>query len=121
MRDPTAPGGGTVEPAHAEELSQHRARRPAGDVDPRLQLLRVLLPGPARLERQLGKWVPAHPDGGRIERPGLDVPAVLVRLPPVEPRRLDLHLTHGDAGGDDPEADMGGIEPVMADRRLRIV
>src|SRR5687768_8628678 len=55
----TAPGEGAGElPPGSDLAGVERARRPAGLVDPRLELLRVDEPAPASLQRQFGGRVP---------------------------------------------------------------
>src|SRR5438270_4068244 len=88
------------------------ARRPAGLVDTRLELFRILEPSPAPLQPKLARRIPRQANRGRIQRAGLDVPAMLVGLATVEPAYLQLHSIEHDAGGHDAEADVRRIEPV---------
>ena len=79
-------------PAVAHRPRIDPARRPALLVDAGLELLGLLEMRPAALQRQCRGRIPRQPHRGRIERPGLDVPAMLVGLAAVEARRLDLDI-----------------------------
>src|SRR6185437_565170 len=68
---------------------------------------------------QLAGRIPGEAQGGGVEYAGLDVPPILIRLAAVEARAFQLPVPPGDARRDHAEADMRGIEPVVADRRLR--
>ena len=74
----------------AISFAHMRACRPALLVDARLELLGLLEMAPAALQRQRLRRVPGQPDGRRIQRPRLDVPAMLVGLAAVEAADLDL-------------------------------
>src|SRR5512146_1625153 len=105
-------------PARCDVVGPQSTRRPALLVDVWLQLLGIDEMAPAALQRERARWVPGEADRGRIKRPGFDVPAMLVRLAPVEAADLDLHAIEHHPGGDHAEADVRGIEPVMRDRRF---
>src|SRR5688500_11004963 len=78
-------------PVRSDLAGIKRACGPACLVDTGLELLGVDEPPPAPLQGQLGGRIPRKPDGGGVERRGLDVPAVLVGLAAVEAAGLDLH------------------------------
>src|SRR5207248_8039482 len=56
----------------------------------------------------------------RVQRVEVEVPAVVVGLAAVEPRRFQFHLPRVKRGGSDAEADVRGILPVMRQRRKRV-
>ena len=73
---------------------------------------------PAALEGERARRIPRYADRGRIQRSGFDVPAALIRLAAVEAACLDLDSVEDESGGQDAEADVGRIEPMVADRRF---
>src|SRR3954463_14661657 len=78
---PPAPGERRRPPVFgADPLRPDRARGPAGLVPPRLELLGSLEVRPASLQRELARRVPREAQRRRVERPRLDVPAMLIRL-----------------------------------------
>src|SRR5690349_20809711 len=87
----SAPGEGRGRlPARRHFVRPQRTRRKALLVHPWLKLLGVDEAAPAPLQRERASRVPRQPDRGGIERSGLDIPAVLVRLAAVEAADLDL-------------------------------
>ena len=105
-------------PAGGDRVRPQCACRPAGLADARLELLGVDEPSPAALQRNRSCRIPRDAHGRRIERPGLDVPAMLVGLACVESARFDLHLVDDQPRGEHAEADVRRIEPVVGDRRF---
>ncbi len=116
-----APGEGRL-PIPAGELPV--VGRRCGEpvlADVRLQLLGALDVAVAHLQGPVGGRIEAQTAGPGVQSKGIEVPAVLVRLAAIEHRALDLPGAMDEAGGDHPEGDVGGIQPMMGDRRGRIV
>ena len=67
-------------------------------------------------------WVHRESAGVRIQVAAavVEIVAVLVRLPAVEQRPLDLHRVAEEAGGEDAKRDVGGILPVVRQGRQRV-
>src|SRR6476661_5043834 len=105
-------------PARRDLPRIKQTRRQPLLVDARLELLGILEMPPAGLERQLRRRIPRYPHRCRIERPGFDIPAMLVGFAAVETADLQLDAVEHDPAGDDAEADMRRIEPMVADRRF---
>ena len=75
----------------------------------------------ANLRRPARRWVPRCAHRPAVEARLLDIPALLVRLAPGEDRSFELELACRHSRRCDAIGDVRRIEPVMRDRRLRIV
>ena len=89
-------------------------------VDAGLELLGFLKMGPAALQREVACRIPGQANRSRIERPGFDIPAMLVRFAAVEDRCLRAPPRAGDAAGHDSIGQVRRVEPVMRNRGDRI-
>src|SRR5437660_1195908 len=98
--------------------------------------LATALHGPRVLQRRRATdhiaWLlslrPRHPILGRedrqtrrpgVDRPIVDVPAILIRLSSIESAGLEANLPVQNAGGQDFIGDVRGILPMVPERRLR--
>src|SRR5689334_14168222 len=82
----------------------------------RVQDLRALHPSVAGGHRPVQCRVEGKSTRVGVELDRIEVPAVFVRLPAVEDRALELESIREQPGGNDTEADMRGILPVVTQR-----
>ena len=95
----------------------------AFDVGPRLRRelgLRFLeMPGRHLHDEVVGRHQ-AEPARQRIERAEVEVRTLFIGLAAVEDRQLPFPSPVVDTGGDHPEGDVRGVEPVVRDGRNRV-
>src|SRR6266540_1467668 len=86
-----------------------------------MALLRALEAAAAQLQGPVRGGIVRKAQRSRVEPAGFDVVAVLVRLAPAKRRAFDLQVAEDVAERHDSVGDVRGVEPVVRDRRFRIV
>ncbi len=93
----------------------------APHIDVGLQRLRALDASVTYLQRPILRRVVRQSQRLGVKRAGLDSVAILVRLPAMEKRALDLEVAAHVAQRHHAVRDVRGIEPVVRDRSFRVV
>ena len=86
-----------------------------------MKLLRALDVAAADLQRPVLCWVIRKTHRSGIELAGLDVVPILVGLTAAKHRSLDLYVVVHVSQRDYAISNVRGVEPVMRDRRFRVV
>src|SRR4051812_17184345 len=70
------------------------------------------------LQGEVAGWIPGDPAAVGIEARTIEVVTILAGFAPGEDAAFELKVAPADPRGRHPEGDVGGILPVMADRRV---
>src|SRR4051794_16078238 len=116
-----APGEGGLPGSRGERPAQHRGRRGAVDVDLRLELFGAVEMAAADLAGPVGRRVPRRPRRPGVPLRAVDLVPILVRLAGGEVGFFDLATLSAPAQGGNAEGDVGSVETVMDEGRLRVV